>query len=311
MNTKKILCAITCLLLIGTAATAVFAEDAAVIPAETVRLSVNVIPNYVMHFQEWEGSPSEPAMFFNSGLGIEYGVCDWLNVQAIWLPGVNFGHSDKYGNMHDIFAGTKAAILGQDALFGKSLNMLLSAALGINIPLTSIFEPKGTNVNETDTLLWGTVLRVYYDVFFTSWFTLNAFAEAVYYPNQISADTAYGKGMIEHPFDFSIEAEPRFEYAKKNGDIFRVGIPMRFFYSPSLNMANNATDVLQYCLTVSAYFGLVFTRPFGPPFKETEVYLRYDAAIVGQNVIPLHRVGIMVKFLFGKDKKAEETEELR
>lgn len=301
---KKIFCAVICVLLIGTAA---FAEDALVIPAQTLRLSVNWIPTFVFRFQEWENVPTEKAMFLNTGFGAEYGVADWFNIQALWLPGINWGRSigGEPGNYHDLFAGTKAAILGRDALFGNSLNMLLSAALGINIPLTSILEPKGTDALETDTLLWGSVLRIYYDMMFASWFTLNACAEAIYYPRQISANTVYGDGMIEHLFDLSGELEPRFQYVMKNSDIFKFGLPLRFFYAPFQNMAHNDADVFQYCFTVSGYIGIASTRTLGPPFRAAEVYLRYDAAVLGENVDPLHRLGITVKVLLGKEEKAQ------
>jgi hypothetical protein len=300
MNTKKIICAVICVLLMGTA---VFAEDASVVPAQNLRISANLIPAIAFRFQEWEGAPKDKALFPNFGLGLEYGVSDWLNIQVLWLPGVNLGMTKGYGVMHDAFAGAKAAIMGKDALFGNSLDMILSAAIGINIPLTSMVKPEGNKGDETDTLLWGSVLRVYYDVMFAYWFTLNTYAEAVYYPNQISANSVYGKGMIEHPLDFSLEVEPRFKYEMKNLNVFKAGIPIRAFFSPAINMANNKTDAVQYSLTAGAYIGMASTRNLKPPFREWEIDLRYDAAVVGLNVDPIHRVGFLLKFLIGKEKK--------
>lgn len=217
MNTKKTICAIICILIIGTTA---YAEDASVAPAQNLRISANLIPAFAFRFQEWEGAPKGKALFPNFGLGLEYGVSDWLTVQMLWLPGVNIGMTKGHGILHDVFTGAKAAIMGRDALFGKSLNMLLSAAIGINIPLTSMIKQETVNDPETDTLLWGSVARVYCDFLFAKWFTLNTYAEAVYYPNQISANPVYGKGMIEHPFDISLEVEPRFKYEMKNENIF-------------------------------------------------------------------------------------------
>jgi len=307
MNKRKIICALMCVLLIGTAA---FAEEASVVPAQNLRISANLIPAFAIRFQEWEGAPKEQAFFPNFGLGLEYGVSDWFNIQALWMPGVNLGMTKGYGVMHDVFAGAKAAILGKDALFGNSLKMLLSAAIGVNIPLTSIFTPKGANDPETDTLLWGSVMRVYYDMMFASWFTLNTYAEAVYYPPQISANPVYGGGMIEHPLDFSVEVEPRFKKTLKNANVFKAGIPIRVFYSPSVNMANNATDKPQYSLTAGAYVGIVSTLALRYMFREVEIDLHYDAAIVGENVDPLHRVGVIVKFLIGKEDLNIEKEDL-
>jgi len=298
MNTKKIICAVICVLLIGTAA---FAEDASVIPAQNLRISANLIPAFAFRFQEWEGAPKDKALFPNFGLGLEYGASDWLNVQILWLPGVNIGMTKGYGILHDVFAGTKAAIMGRDALFGNSLDMILSAAIGINIPLTSIFRPKGISDQETDTLLWGSVLRVYYDMMFTYWFTLNIYAETVYYPRQISANAFYGKGMIEHPLDFSLEVEPRFKYEMKNENIFKAGIPIHAFYSPVINAADNSADAMQYCLTAGAYIGMSSTKNLRPPFREWEIDLRYDAAVVGKNVDPMHRIGFLLKLLIGKE----------
>jgi len=63
---------------------------------------------------------------------------------------------------------------------------------------------------------------------------------------------------------------------------------------------------MQYSLTVGTYIGIASTKNLKPPFREWEVDLRYDAAVIGKNVDPIHRAGILLKFLFGKEKKEKE-----
>ncbi|MDR2480427.1 MAG: hypothetical protein LBD48_14110 [Treponema sp.] len=288
---KKIVIAAAVLLALSGAA-AVFAEEAELLPESTLRLTI--APSFGFQVQEWEGSGDDTVMLFNTGLGLEYGVNNWLSAQVLWIPGVNAWSKldgGKYGLFSDVFLGIKTGIIGSGAPVDNSA-MRLSLAGGITAPLPS---SKGST-REGDYHLWGSVLRLYYDYIFSPLFYLNAFAEMVYFPSQRLIGPNYGTRSVNHPLDCTFELDSRFRYPLEDkGLVLHWGIPLTFRLAPWLNRNDEEYGMESaYNFSVGAFFTVTFAELKFP----LDLTLRYSAPVAGQYEQPVHRVSLLGRLNF-------------
>ena len=290
----KLILAVLLVLITGAA----FAEEATLIPANTTRITV--APSYGMQFEEWdwEGVSNKKVSLFNLGLGVEYGPSDWINLQVLWVPGVNLWSKidgGDYGRMSDLFVGFKTAILGKGALFDSD-KLRFSVAPGMKMPVASFnAKEKADTIREPDQHLWGSALRLSFDYITNPFSFINFYLEGVFYPSQWTDNPAYKTNMVKHYVDINAEMEVHFHYPLENGIVLKGGVPFTLFAAPVMN-ANDEKSYSQYRLGSGAYFGAVF------PGTPLELLIRYSAPFMGKNAEPLHRVSLIARLSFGPSK---------
>jgi hypothetical protein len=283
---KKILFSVLCVLLIGAAA---FAADATLLGENTLRFTLAPAFGFQVQEWDWEKVPTDKAMFFNIGLGAEYGVTNWIGAELLWIPGVNAWskiEGGKYGLFNDIYFGVKGGIMGPGALIPLD-GMRFSAALGLLGPMPVVGDDV---VREPDDHLWGTVLKLYYDYIPSPMFTLDVLLETAIYPNQYGSAPNWEEGMVKHYADIGFELEGRFTHPiEGKGFTIYWGIPVRMNLSPVMNDNDADAGELRYSLAPGLYFGMGFEKTPVP----IEWYLKYSAPVIGLNDQPVHLVSLL------------------
>ena len=205
---KKFLLLGLALLLLSSA---LFAEDAKVMPLRTGRLSL--APSFTMGEKVFDDDGSrvdakyDSLKIFNFGAALEYGITGWLTGAVQWAPGVNIWSSIDMAlplpsnpmassasdvrllDVGDLFVGAKMQILGKDALI-KNERMRLAFAPGIKIPFSGPnFKEQTKNAEKGDKVTpdamdnhaLGLGLRSYYDFIINDKFFINFYNEALFY----------------------------------------------------------------------------------------------------------------------------------
>ena len=201
------------LLLLGSA---VFADDAKVMPLRTGRLSL--APSFTMGDKSFSGDGirgsnetllgSGAIKAFNFGAALEYGITSWLTGAIQWAPGINawsdvdtmvpyigstgleYSTSEVRAlDVGDLFVGAKMQILGKDGL-SKNDNVRIALAPGIKIPFGGPkFDDQYANAKNGDKVTAGTMdnhslglgLRSYIDFVINDKFFINFYNEALMY----------------------------------------------------------------------------------------------------------------------------------
>ena len=255
--------------------TAVYSEEASVLSEGNLRLGESC--SYAVAENDEVGW----------GFGAEYAMSDWLNLQVIWKEG--FIPSPKIGSS-TLYLGLKTYILGDGALVPVADQWLrLSAAIGFLLPPNNT----GPNLLDQDQKMWGSSLRLYSDFIINRFFYVNLYFEGAFYPPQRSNSGIFYGELVSHYLDLTGELELRFEVPVKDGIVLIFGAPVRFFYAPWMNAADEHA-VSQYLLTTGGYFGV--TKPEGNP--PVEIYFRYNANILGQYAGQAHHVSLFFKVTF-------------
>ena len=265
----------------------VYAEEAAVLPENNLRLSQSHNFGFV-----------DEGASVSWGFGAEYSTSNWLSLQ---LFADTFLNPQPYAGSGSIFFGLKGYIMGEGALAPIAGEWLrFTTALGILFPPAS--EPDRLN---QDQKLWGSALRIHSDFIFVNWFFLNLYFEGVYYPLQHSSNEAFYGERVAHYLDLTWELEFHFVIALESGVVLKCGVPVRFFYAPWMNETDEHARN-QYLLSAGTYFGVTLPNSAQP----LELYLRYNAHILGRNIRQVHNVSLITsvtlpsstfKFLRSKD----------
>jgi hypothetical protein len=212
---RKILISVLLLAL----ATAVFADDALVLPKGVLRVYLTGAYATFNQAFDVDGEKADPVGYdalsaINLGGAIEFGVIDWISAAVQWAPGWNVWSSTDngaivfpgldYANLtangpYNIFAGAKVQIIGPDAPV-KNERIRLAAATGVKIPVNSA-DPDywadqftAANTGEAwagvypDKPLWGLGARGYFDVVLNDMFYVNLYSEFIYYIGTVKRD---------------------------------------------------------------------------------------------------------------------------
>ena len=285
---RKLLIIFVIIILAGTAA---YGEEAALVPEGNLRLSFIQNPGF-----------AGKDLLVNWKLGAEYATADWLNLQLLWNPRLR---PDLCSG--SLYFGIKNYIMGDGALVPVAAQWLrLSAALGILIPPP---DPQPT-LRDQDQMLWGSALRLYSDFLINRYFYINLFFEGDFYPPQRADSDVFQGELVRHYLDLTGELELNFETPLANGIVLKYGAPVRFFYAPYMNASDEYAGS-QYCLSTGAYVGL--KPPEGEP--PMEIYFRYNAHLLGQNMKQAHYISFILRVtlppdalkLRAKDKDKEGT----
>jgi len=282
---RKLILVVALCVLAGT----VYGEEAGILPEGELRFSES--HNIGDKLVSWS-------------FGAEFAPSDWFNIQAMWTSGLKVHPDVGFGSL---YVGAKSYVLGEGALLSSDkLDKLfrVSAALGVLIP------PSGDEEAEPDLLdqdqkLWGWAYRLYFDILIHRYFYLDLYFENVFYPPQYQSDNLDEyRDWVRHYHDYTWELEGHFSYPLEGKDIIlKAGLPLRFFCAPYMNNSDEyATS--QYFLSTGLYVGAQFLPPrYSHKF---EMYLKYNAHVLGQNIEPVHRVSLTAKVIFPLKKNKSE-----
>ncbi|WP_010257022.1 hypothetical protein [Treponema primitia] len=192
------------------------AEDAALIPAKTFSLSLTPAFEYADLVYNYEGGTSywvnETGLLriFNTALALEYGILDWISVEARWKPGLTLASDVEFetfyaiesdgtkipsnaslnaNDLSDIFLEAKIQIIGEKAPVQFS-RLRFTLGPEIKIPLSGTdFEKQFNKAGTADTLtvlngdnhVFGIGSQFYTDYSITSHFAVNLSGEFLYY----------------------------------------------------------------------------------------------------------------------------------
>jgi hypothetical protein len=264
---------LVCIVVLCVIAAAAFGEESAVVPEYHLRLGQSEVFGF------------GGKLAHSWGIGAEYGIRDWLNVQFLWNRYLKITPNIGSGSA---FMGAKVYVVGDAALLQTNEKFRLSAALGMLAPATG-----ENDWMDQDQNLWGTTLRLYGDYIINQYVYINLFIGHELYPPQYqNDDVAAYRDWVGHYIDYTFELEGHFQYPLDNGYTLKAGIPIRYFFAPYMNNSD-ALATSQYFFSMGVYFG------FQLPDREIpfEVYLKYDAKLFGQNVKQVHQLSLIHKVI--------------
>ena len=252
--------------------TVAYGEEALMLPQNLLRLS-----------QIHDFGIVEDGVGVSWGLGAEYGISDWLNLQLFWD---NFLDYRPYAGSGSLFLGVKGYIIGSGAVVNTETEKFrLSAGLGLLVPPA---DPQPGLLNR-DQMLWGSSIRLYGDIIFSGLFYINTFFEGVFYPPQYqNNDVAEYRDWVRHYNDFTFEVEAHFVIPVGDAVVLKCGVPIKYFFAPYMNAADEFTTS-QSCLSTGVYFGVTLPNSQTP----LELFLRYNTNIIGWNIKQVHSVSLI------------------
>lgn len=304
------------------------ADDARVLPARVGRVSV--VPNFnfaVASFDaDWrygrytKDSKDGTLTAGNIGLGLEYGILNWITCSATWVPGWNFWSNVDAGSaspgelningVYDLFMGLSIQLLGPHApLQSSRIRFLLAPLIKIPLPGADFDDESGKAaqgeaaiIANPDKHIFGFGTRASVDVIFHKRFFINFYGEYLSYPwGKNAADVSladYGSMKnidIGYGYDLTFELEPVLTLTPFEGSALSIGLPLNFTASPDLKynaktMPNTGTALLTLKPTVSLFIAGLFVP--------VEFKLSYAAPLTGRNVRALNTVSFLAKFYF-------------
>jgi hypothetical protein len=292
--------ALTVIILAALLSAPSFGGDSAILTPRSLR--VTLAPAiFAFQVQDWGGwGQGRNVMLYNAGLGVEWGVSEWLNAGVNWIPGFTAWSQSDGGALEafsDFSFGMKAGIIspnGKNALL-RARNTRLSVGLNMQGPVVSGEE----NRLAADMRLWGAEARVWYDYIFHRIFTLNMMLGVSYFPDQATGNTAFpviGNGpKAKQPIGITFEAEGLFTYRIPRQPVtLRWGLPLTLAAYPISNLSGG----FPYSFTISPSMTVSFTQLLMP----VDITVKYDAAVAGNATLPLHRVNVGGRVLFDFNK---------
>ncbi len=297
----------------------VLADDAKILPAGVIRITLAPTYGFVPGEYDTSGkysgydSGEGRSTVFNAGAAIEYGVTDWISAAVQWAPGWNFSSSVdttiapsasplNFNGLYDLFAGAEFQFVGEQAPV-KSETIRFALAAGVKIPIGSPnFADQFTNwtngnavtAASADKQTLGIGGRLYADYVFSKAFFLNLYSELIYYPGTVPykdvsleyyLDYSLGSGInpnVGFGYDLTIEMEPHYDLQLSDDVTLEGSLPFTFTYSPDLTFdGTSQTDTYASLLVVRPTVDL-FLMKSPIPFP-VEFKVAYSLPIMGWN----------------------------
>ena len=282
---KKLLVFGLALLLLGSA---LFADDAKVMPLRTGRLSL--APSFTYGDKNFDKDGSRKDSYdlkaFNFGAALEFGITKWITGAVQWAPGVNI-YSDadtkvayidmgaggavpskstvRVLDVGDLFVGAKMQFLGKDGLV-KNEMVRLAFAPGIKIPFGGPdFADEYKNAVKGDKVTAATMdnhalaagLRSYFDFIVNDKFFINFYNEALFY----AMKRDLGKvGFEEYITSYLID--------QANANSIGAGGP-KLFDSGKVKFGYDLTFELEPTFSTPVAKGILFTASMPITYKTT------------------------------------------
>jgi hypothetical protein len=279
----------------------VYAEDAAVLPAGTLRVDADASVGFVREGWDADGEKTDApdATVIGAALGVSYGFTNWFTAAIDWSPGVtdtdltaiDIGSdgddaAEIYEGLSDFSVKAQFQIAGAGALF-PSERFRMRFTPGIVIPFPGI-DDKDALGNHT----WGVGCDVSLDTFITGTFFINVLSEAYWFP-------IANKSKTNNEWEFTLEAGPHYSLAA-GGARFVFALPVNWKVSPENGNGILVDGVSSHLLTVRPALTLQLTRPFA-----VDIGIEYTLPLYGKNNYAVHTITVKapVYFNFAKSKE--------
>jgi hypothetical protein len=230
-----------------------------------------------------DGASRQSLQFFNIGVGVEYGILDWLTADAQWIPGLTLdsgltftpdflGLSDTNINgFDDMWVGVKVQVLGQKGIiFSRSLRLALEPVIIVAMPDVNWDEQNKLRSMGADfTMLslakhaFGFGGRVSFDFYLADFFFVTLLGDyRRYFPRenaQLATDMPRGK--TEWGPDVTFEVEPHLEFDIADGIMLAFGAPLVLASYGTLHIDGAAVDgTLSSRVYVSPYAAILLAK---------------------------------------------------
>ena len=249
---------------------ALFADDAKVMPLRTGRLSL--APSFTTGTKAFDAEgtrvDADALKVLNFGAALEFGITSWITGAIQWAPGINV-YSDvdtqvppvnnpyvlstskvRLLDVGDLFVGAKIQFIGKEAPI-KTDMFRMAFAPGIKIPLPGPdYEKQGKNsiagdpvtpVNFDNHVL-AIGLRSYLDFIINDKFFINLYNESLFnvtkkdfakagYEEYMGTVLGGTEGKVSYGYSFTLELEPVFS-TPIGGVLFTASIPLTYVMTP-------------------------------------------------------------------------------
>jgi hypothetical protein len=315
------------LTLLACLAVPVFADQAIMLPAGMLRLTV--VPSFAFapgaygtsgNYSAY-GADQGYANVLNAGGAIEYGITDWINLGVQWAPGWNITSSVNLpigssgvniDGFYDMIVGTKLQWIGEKAPI-KSETIRFCLSPGFMVPLgganfqtqfANVANGGGVTVINPDKQVWGVGGRLDADYVFGKAFYLNLYSQFLYLLGTVPLEDTSLPGYVSYlhgqnpnvgyGYELTVETEPHYIYALSEGVHLEGSLPFTLTYSPNLSyngvtQANTAQALLVVRPTLDLFF-LKSVIPFPLEFK-----LAYSLPFIGNDTIATNAVILIVR----------------
>jgi hypothetical protein len=285
---------------IGTVA--VYAEDAMVLPAGTLRVGTDASIGFVRG--SWDGggkkTDAPDAMIVGASLDISYGFNGWFTAVLDWSPGVTDtdlvgidisndgdGEAEIYEGLSDFSLKAHFQIIGHNApLPSGRFRLRLTPSVVIPFPGIDDKDALGNHA-------WGIGGGISFDALITDAFFVNVFSEAYWFP--------FEKPKANNDWEYALEAGPHYALAI-GGARLAFALPVHWKATSGNNKKAAADGGFSHLLTLSPALELKLTRPFA-----VDIRIEYAFPLYGKNNFAVHTITVKapVYFNFAKDKNGE------
>jgi hypothetical protein len=267
-----------------------FADDALVLPARTLRLSI--VPTYTTRTKNYDNDGKliditnhDSISTGNLGFALEYGLTNWISADVHWTPGLTVYSKvvsdvykyENYNGIFDLFAGVKIQIVGEKApVKNASFRLAMTPGLKIPMPDPDWQEQYKNNLNHEDYTAqsldlhaWGVGGRLSFDYVLNKMFFFNLYSEYLYFferknanrmpaPNATTYDFAYG-------YSLTFEAEPHFEFMLGKDLRLGLSLPANYTMFPDYKVDGKTQDDSAKCfLKLTPTASLFLMKSFIP-----------------------------------------------
>jgi hypothetical protein len=299
MRTVTLLMTVAVMLAAGGA---VDAEDAAALPAGTLRVGAGTAVGFVREGWDGDGKKADrpDAVIIGARIGVACGFTDRAGAVFDWSPGVtdtdltgidlgNDGNGPReiYEGLGDFRLKGQFQIIGNGTPL-PSGRFRMRVAPGIVIPFPGIDDGDALGSHA-----WGAGGAVSFDTLVSDAFFFNTAGEAYWFP-------VNNKSGTNNRWEFSLEAGPRWTVAL-GAARFAFALPV-YWTAAGGNGNEGKGGIATHALALRPSLALHITRPF-----RINLEIEYACPLYGKNSSIVHSITVKapVDFNFAKNKGKE------
>jgi hypothetical protein len=266
---------------------AAFAEDARALAAKSGAYYVAPGVSFFSKARDGDGEKTDAdkteVVYF--GLGLAYGFTGWFSAAFdwqgwdIWSDGD--GPPERYEGFGDFALEARFHLVGDNAPV-KTAHFRLTAAPGVTLPFPAVDADDKTGKNA-----WGFGGSLSFDTDVNKNFFLNFFGKFYWYPIE-------NEEKINHGWDLTLEAEPRFSIDMPHGMRFALGLPANLVLGPEQKIDGVGNGKDYYAVSLRPTATLRMTHGSVP----VEAGVEYAIPLAGKNVLARHAITVKTSIFF-------------
>jgi hypothetical protein len=283
----------------------IFGEDARLPAAKTGQSTTSIGFSFLP--QMWDDGGDKRSLskahVITVGERIEYNFTGYLSGVFDWSPGENILSSTNdsknpaVNGSYDPALGIRVQVIGLNAPV-KQERFRLTIAPQVILPFPNINLPfwKVDMDDKRGNNAWGFGGGVSFDSVITGQFFLNFYSEFYAYPIE-------NRAKVKHGWGSAFEIEPHFETRLTGKMDLRIGLPVRYAFSPEKKINGIGNGLNSYLLAVSPILALhlkniIPARSFEGGPRRIELSLQYTMPLLGKNTAALHAVALGITTFF-------------